>query len=212
MCNACGLYYKLHNVNRPIAMKKDNIQVSCTVVFEVKQCFQKFNPYLQTRKRKAKNPTKDGPSTKSAKNNSHSTPNADYLAMTSIQNANHVTPTSVNSVTLNASNNEATNDSSHLSHSPSNHSSSPQSHHNNLSPISYTQEVPSPLTSTTTSTSEFIQSLFKSKSRLNSKFPLQCKAFWRPLQSRLPRQSSPRQAMAPLTPTIRIIAISRSSE
>ncbi len=26
MCNACGLYYKLHNVNRPITMKKDGIQ------------------------------------------------------------------------------------------------------------------------------------------------------------------------------------------
>ncbi|XP_074109237.1 uncharacterized protein LOC141534002 isoform X2 [Cotesia typhae] len=26
VCNACGLYYKLHNVNRPLAMKKDNIQ------------------------------------------------------------------------------------------------------------------------------------------------------------------------------------------
>ncbi|CAK9301487.1 unnamed protein product [Gordionus sp. m RMFG-2023] len=26
VCNACGLYYKLHNVNRPMAMKKDCIQ------------------------------------------------------------------------------------------------------------------------------------------------------------------------------------------
>ncbi|XP_047506769.1 transcription factor GATA-4-like isoform X4 [Pieris napi] len=26
VCNACGLYYKLHNIPRPIAMKKDSIQ------------------------------------------------------------------------------------------------------------------------------------------------------------------------------------------
>lgn len=26
VCNACGLYYKLHSVNRPLSMKKDNIQ------------------------------------------------------------------------------------------------------------------------------------------------------------------------------------------
>ena len=35
VCNACGLYYKLHGANRPLAMRKDGIQ---------------------TRKRKPKNP------------------------------------------------------------------------------------------------------------------------------------------------------------
>lgn len=27
VCNACGLYYKLHGVKRPLSMKKDAIQV-----------------------------------------------------------------------------------------------------------------------------------------------------------------------------------------
>lgn len=26
VCNACGLYFKLHGIPRPLAMKKDNIQ------------------------------------------------------------------------------------------------------------------------------------------------------------------------------------------
>lgn len=39
VCNACGLYFKLHNVNRPLTMKKDSIQ---------------------QRKRKPKNPASSG--------------------------------------------------------------------------------------------------------------------------------------------------------
>lgn len=45
VCNACGLYFKLHNVNRPLAMKKEGIQ---------------------TRKRKPKNASGDGKSSKSS--------------------------------------------------------------------------------------------------------------------------------------------------
>ena len=43
VCNACGLYYKLHGINRPLAMRKDGIQ---------------------TRKRKPKNPTPSSSSLK----------------------------------------------------------------------------------------------------------------------------------------------------
>ncbi|XP_046988512.1 transcription factor GATA-5-like [Schistocerca americana] len=45
VCNACGLYFKLHNVNRPLSMKKDGIQ---------------------TRKRKPKTPatSRDSPPTR----------------------------------------------------------------------------------------------------------------------------------------------------
>lgn len=51
VCNACGLYYKLHNVNRPIAMKKDTIQVSKKIVFE---CILLFSLTLRE-KQKRKN-------------------------------------------------------------------------------------------------------------------------------------------------------------
>ncbi|XP_063634115.1 GATA-binding factor 1-A-like isoform X3 [Cydia splendana] len=52
VCNACGLYYKLHNINRPMAMKKDSIQ---------------------TRKRKPKNSLKAERSLKNLSQHSHST-------------------------------------------------------------------------------------------------------------------------------------------
>ncbi|XP_028157378.1 GATA-binding factor A-like isoform X3 [Ostrinia furnacalis] len=57
VCNACGLYYKLHGINRPLAMRKDGIQ---------------------TRKRK---PKKSGSATKppqdAAKKEGHSSPSLD---------------------------------------------------------------------------------------------------------------------------------------
>lgn len=86
VCNACGLYYKLHGVKRPLTMKKDSIQVSSVFfarhatetrlrhpaaetkreLFARRRLFyfiKKKNPCrimdFQTRKRKAK----DGPKT-----------------------------------------------------------------------------------------------------------------------------------------------------
>ncbi|GBP58462.1 GATA-binding factor A [Eumeta japonica] len=57
VCNACGLYYKLHGINRPLTMRKDGIQ---------------------TRKRKPKK-TANGakPADESPKKEGHSSPGAD---------------------------------------------------------------------------------------------------------------------------------------
>ncbi|XP_075041693.1 erythroid transcription factor [Mixophyes fleayi] len=46
VCNACGLYYKLHNVNRPLAMKKDGIQTR--------------NRKVSSKSKKKKQQTEDG--------------------------------------------------------------------------------------------------------------------------------------------------------
>ncbi|XP_058026738.1 erythroid transcription factor [Ahaetulla prasina] len=44
VCNACGLYYKLHNVNRPLAMRKDGIQTRNRKVSSAKSKKRKGNP------------------------------------------------------------------------------------------------------------------------------------------------------------------------
>ncbi|KAG8447319.1 hypothetical protein GDO86_014691 [Hymenochirus boettgeri] len=46
VCNACGLYYKLHNVNRPLTMKKDGIQTrNRKVTSKSKKKKQLENPF-----------------------------------------------------------------------------------------------------------------------------------------------------------------------
>lgn len=150
VCNACGLYYKLHNVNRPLAMKKDNIQ---------------------SRKRKPKgSKNADGSSnSKSSNSNSSSSNNNNNNNSSTANNNNNASSNS--SSTLGNSVNElkslkasigghsgiiqstqSTPSSSNLS--PAAHQSSPtqqqqQHHHNQLSPIAYTPQVPSPITTST---------------------------------------------------------------
>ncbi|XP_034953043.1 erythroid transcription factor [Zootoca vivipara] len=43
VCNACGLYFKLHNVNRPLAMRKDGIQTRNRKVSSAKSKKRKGN-------------------------------------------------------------------------------------------------------------------------------------------------------------------------
>lgn len=64
VCNACGLYYKLHQVNRPLAMKKDGIQ---------------------TRKRKPKSSNQEGKSNKGTKNPQSAECSVSYQPLSSPQ-------------------------------------------------------------------------------------------------------------------------------
>lgn len=147
VCNACGLYYKLHNVNRPLAMKKDNIQ---------------------SRKRKPKgSKNADGSSnSKSSNSNSSSSNNNNNNNNTSTANNNNAGANS--SSVLGNSVNELKSLKASVGHSgiiqststpssvgsnlsPAHQSASSPTHHNQLSPIAYTPQVPSPITSTPTS-------------------------------------------------------------
>ncbi|KFB36205.1 AGAP002238-PA-like protein [Anopheles sinensis] len=122
VCNACGLYYKLHNVNRPLAMKKDNIQ-------------------SRKRKPKGSKNNNDGGAGKSNASNAASSRNT---------GGNVEAPKTIDALKM--MNESSTFDTKMLPSSPSSEGSNQSPvHHNNMSPICYTQQVPSPITSTPTS-------------------------------------------------------------
>ncbi|XP_038121976.1 box A-binding factor isoform X1 [Culex quinquefasciatus] len=147
VCNACGLYYKLHNVNRPLAMKKDNIQ---------------------SRKRKPKGSknadgTASSSNSKSSNSNNSNSNNNNNNSTTNnnnnSSNSSSVLGNSVNELkSLKASiahssiiQSTSTPSSVGSNLSPAHQSASSPSHHNQLSPLAYTPQVPSPITSTPTS-------------------------------------------------------------
>ncbi|XP_031621492.1 GATA zinc finger domain-containing protein 8-like isoform X2 [Contarinia nasturtii] len=137
VCNACGLYYKLHNVNRPQAMKKDTIQ---------------------TRKRKPKgSKSSDGASTKRSSN---SNINNNNNSSTNNNNNNSILLESANDLrSLTASLNQPMTAIVHAQNSPpSINGSVSQVETSNqtppLSPRSYSGQIPSPIfTNSTPNTS-----------------------------------------------------------
>uniref|UniRef100_A0A1B0DP75 GATA-type domain-containing protein n=1 Tax=Phlebotomus papatasi TaxID=29031 RepID=A0A1B0DP75_PHLPP len=118
VCNACGLYYKLHNVNRPETMKKDTIQ---------------------TRKRKPKGSKNSSDSSlNSGKHSSNTLTDAtkELRALTSIHHT-----TQLNSGSTHQSGNPS------LTSSTSPHSQQQNlspNNHQNLSPLPYSPQGASP--------------------------------------------------------------------
>nr|XP_029712195.1 box A-binding factor-like isoform X3 [Aedes albopictus] len=161
VCNACGLYYKLHNVNRPLAMKKDNIQSR-------KRKPKGSKNADGTSTSKSSSSSSNSNSNNNSSNNNGSSSSNNPSSTSNSSNNNHSSTSSLNTSVLGNSVNELKSLKSSVGHSsiiqststpssvgsnmsPTHQSDSP-SHHNQLSPIPYSQQVPSPITGTPTST------------------------------------------------------------
>ncbi|XP_050068345.1 box A-binding factor-like isoform X2 [Anopheles maculipalpis] len=145
VCNACGLYYKLHNVNRPLAMKKDNIQ---------------------SRKRKPKGSKNSDGSKSNASNASSNRQN------NSSSNSITETPKKQDGIKMmNLGENSSFEKLMPSSPSSEGSNQSP-SHHNHMSPICYTQQVPSPITSTPSSGAIVNNSKYNQQAKAGNAFML----------------------------------------
>ncbi|XP_053694102.1 box A-binding factor-like [Sabethes cyaneus] len=149
VCNACGLYYKLHNVNRPLTMKKDNIQSR-----KRKPKGSKNTDGAASSNSKSSNSNSSGTNNNTNNNNSNNNNNS-----TTTSSNNNSSSTASSSVLGNSLSelkslkatvghsgiiqSTSTHSSIGSSVSPTHQSPSP-AHHNQLSPISYTDQIPSP--------------------------------------------------------------------
>ncbi|XP_055922252.1 uncharacterized protein DDB_G0283357-like isoform X2 [Eupeodes corollae] len=146
VCNACGLYFKLHSVKRPLTMKKDTIQ---------------------TRKRKPKGSKAADKSSSSNNNNSKNSNNnsniiqdskAELQNLTStIQHTSHSNVSSPNTLTpppTALAHHTSTTSSASSNHQDIMHGtpSPPINHHDNMSPMHYS----TPLSVLNTSTSSLV--------------------------------------------------------
>ncbi|XP_052902952.1 box A-binding factor-like [Anopheles moucheti] len=145
VCNACGLYYKLHNVNRPLAMKKDNIQ---------------------SRKRKPKG-SKNGDGSKSNASNASSN-RQNNSSSSSISE----TPKKQEGMKLMKIGENSTFEKLIPSSPSSEGSNQSPVHHNHMSPICYTPQVPSPITSTPSSGAIVNNSKYNQQSKASNAFIL----------------------------------------